>query len=186
MGLEFIDNGEEPTSVIGGDSKGFYGITTPPKLELVNISFARAQGGVRAHLKDFNYTVKSYITQRADYVQNGKRTVFDRQQKDIERTSRHEAEHRDKQHQEYNRIHDHVLKDLNNDQVYKDSKGALEALGKKLNDAFREFNYKDSHHLEPVWHNYKPTRELPPVASRVDKAAEDVSNAEHGLNPKPK
>jgi hypothetical protein len=184
MGLEFIDQGEVPAGYVGGATFGSYGRTDPPKLELVGISLTKTADGVQARVKDFNYTTKSHIIYRADFYKDGQRVIFNREQKNIDRTSKHEAEHRDKQHQEYNRIHDQVVKDLNSGQTYKDSKAAVDALGKKLNDAFRDFNNRDKNHMEPVWRNYKPLQQLerPPDAS----AAEKVGQAETGLNPKPK
>src|SRR5262249_34125302 len=174
LGLEFIDQGEVSWSMIGGASAGgVYGYTQP-HLEWGegNVTLTRVAGGVQVHVKDFNYVTKSHVTHRADVFQKGQRIIFNREQKNIERTSRHEGEHRHKERQEYNRVHDQVLKDLNSNEVYKDSKAAMDALGKKLSDAFRDFNYNDHNHLEPVWHNYKPPAlEQPPDTTAQERAS---------------
>ncbi len=172
-GLEFIDQGETLSPIIGGASAGFYGFTIS-KLELVGISFTKVNGGVQAHVKDFNCITKSYITQRADVYENGQRIVFNREQRNIQQTSKHEGDHRVKQRQEYNRIHDQVLKDLNSNQVYKDPNAAANALKEKLSNAFRDFNYRDTNHLEPVWHNSKPAQLERPPDTKAQEHASDL------------
>jgi len=183
MGLEFIDQGEVPWGMVGGVSaNGIYGYTQQ-KLEFVGVSLTRTDGGVQAHVKDFNYTTKSHVAHRADVFQRGQRIVFNREQKNIDRTSNHESEHRNKQHEQYNRIHDQVVNNLNSGETYKDPKSALDALGKKLNDAFRDFNYRDQHHLEPVWHNYQhPQLERPPDASSVEQRGAQKTPQEQDLS----
>ena len=181
MGLAFIDQGEVPSPIIGGQSAGMYGYTQH-QLQLVGATLTRADGGFQLHVKDFNYITKSYITHRADYYRNNQRIVFDREQSNIERTSKHEADHRGKEHQEYDRVRDQVLKDLNSGQIYKDQKAAERALSEKLNDAFRDFNHRDHNHLEPVWHNFKAA----PLERRPDVSAQKkLGEIEHSQNIKP-
>ena len=179
-GLDFIDEGDHSIQL---GPRGEYGYTKPTP-STAGVTYTKADGGVQAHVKDFNLRVKSYVAQKAQVVRDGKVITFDRTTENKQRTSNHEAEHREKNREWYNENHDKVLKDLNNGQTYKDQKAAEDAMKKIMGDAFRDFNNKDFNHREPVWHDYKaPRLELPPDAKATEPPKEPKEVApDHPLN----
>jgi RHS repeat-associated protein len=181
MGLEFNDQGQTFGQYAPPEAYGY----TQPKMELVGVSFTRDDGGVQAHVKDFNLSVKSVVWLKIQCVQNGKVVWLDRDPKNVDRTSKHEGDHREHNRQWYNQNHDKFLKELNNGERFKDEKSAEKATKEKLEKAFQDFNKKEHDHLPPNWNNYKQVDECAqqrqtPQAAQVEPNAEQHDTKSYG------
>ena len=156
FGLEFYDLGARFSDFVQGADT--YGITQPaltaPKIILTPVS----GGGYTASVPKIDLTVQSTIATKARDGQ----TAFNRTRENIDRTIKHEGDHREHNRSWYDKNHDNVLKDLNSDKVYKDPAAAKSAVEQKLRNSFENFRKQEDTHTGPNWPNYKrPDREHP-------------------------
>jgi RHS repeat-associated protein len=154
FGLEFFDLGYQLTDFVKGAD---YGITQPALLT-PKIILKPVVGGYKASVPKFDLRVQSEVATKARDGQ----TIFNRTKENIDRTVKHEGNHRENNRGWYDKNHDKVLKDLNSDKIYKDPAAAKSAIEQKLRNSFENFRKQEDTHTGPNWPNYKrPDRELP-------------------------
>jgi RHS repeat-associated protein len=156
FGLEFYDLGYERVSFVAGANMGI----TQPSFSFP-IVLTRVPGGYIASVEKFDLSVHSLVGKLGKEDTHS----FVRSEDNVQRTIKHEGNHRNNNKGWYDKNEKNVLAALrseNKNKIYKDPKEAKAAIERAIQRSYEQFRKQEDSHTGPNWRDYKqPDNEHP-------------------------